>query len=55
MTIINSPHEIRILIRKGEDQKKTAGFASEYVQGNISILSDKYKNDFLEFCKKNPN
>ena len=54
MTIINSPHEIRILIRNGEYQKQTAGFASKYVQGNICILPDKYKNDFLEFCKKNP-
>jgi len=54
MTKIKNLHEIRKKIRSGQYQKQTAGFAPKYVQGNICILPNKYKTDFLEFCKKNP-
>jgi uncharacterized protein YcsI (UPF0317 family) len=49
-----SSQEIRVLIRKGQWDKPTAGLALGYAQANLVILPERYAFDFLLFCQRNP-
>jgi uncharacterized protein YcsI (UPF0317 family) len=49
-----TPKETRILVRKGNWDKPTAGLAMGYAQANLVILPQKYAFDFLLFCQRNP-
>ncbi len=49
-----TPEEIRVLIRKGNWNKPTAGLALGYAQANLVIVPERYAFDFLLFCQRNP-
>jgi uncharacterized protein YcsI (UPF0317 family) len=41
-------------IRAGRHPGQTAGLAPGFVQGNLVILPQRYADDFLRFCQRNP-
>lgn len=49
-----SVETFRRQIREGRYQGHTSGGAPSHVQGNVVILPEKYANDFLRFCQRNP-
>ncbi|MDN7247124.1 putative hydro-lyase [Planococcus shenhongbingii] len=54
MTELQSPAEIRQLIREGRWQQPTSGLANGYLQANLAILPKEMAFDFLLFCQRNP-
>ncbi|GAB6935621.1 putative hydro-lyase [Calditerricola yamamurae] len=49
-----SPHEARMMIRRGEWVRPTPGMANGYVQANLVVLRKEWAFDFLLFCQRNP-
>jgi uncharacterized protein YcsI (UPF0317 family) len=49
-----NPHELRVLIRRGELVQPTSGLAPGYVQANLVILPKELAPDFSLFCQRNP-
>ncbi|MFO7247313.1 MAG: DUF1445 domain-containing protein, partial [Bacillota bacterium] len=49
-----SPHEARMMIRRGEWVRPTPGIANGYVQANLVVLRKEWAFDFLLFCQRNP-
>jgi uncharacterized protein YcsI (UPF0317 family) len=41
-------------IRQQQHRHQTAGLAAGHVQGNLVILPQRYADDFLRFCQRNP-
>lgn len=50
---VNTVHEIRAAIARGEWRKPTSGLASGFTQANVVILPREYAFDFLLFCERN--
>jgi uncharacterized protein YcsI (UPF0317 family) len=46
--------QVRQKIRRGLIKSHTGGLADGNVQGNVVILPERYANDFLLFCQRNP-
>jgi uncharacterized protein YcsI (UPF0317 family) len=51
--MINSPQELRRIIRSGRFQGLTTGHAPGYVQANLAIVPSVIAEDFVAFCKAN--
>lgn len=49
-----SHHALRQAIRESRFQGHTSGSAPSRVQGNVVVLPEKFANDFLRFCQRNP-
>lgn len=49
-----SAKEVRLLIRKNECIKPTAGMAKGFTQANLVVLNKELAFDFLLFCQRNP-
>ncbi|MFZ2737530.1 MAG: putative hydro-lyase [Burkholderiaceae bacterium] len=47
-------HGLRQTIRSGQFLGHTSGSAPTSVQGNVVILPEKWAEDFLHFCQRNP-
>ena len=51
---VETVHEIRAAIARGEWRKPTSGVAAGFTQANVVILPKRYAFDFLLFCDRNP-
>lgn len=49
-----TPQEARMMFRRNEWLKPTAGIASGFTQANLAILKKDLAFDFLLFCQRNP-
>lgn len=49
-----TPAALRLLMRKGELARPTAGMAEGYVQANLAIVPKALAYDFLLFAQRNP-
>ncbi len=54
MTALNSAHELRLKIRRGDHTGHTSGLAPGHVQCNLMILPQEWAMEFMGFCQKNP-
>ncbi len=52
--MIDNGAELRNLIRSGEFDNHTSGYAKGYVQANLVILQAEWAYDFLLFAQRNP-
>jgi uncharacterized protein YcsI (UPF0317 family) len=49
-----SAQALRLLIRNGQHNGNTSGYARGAVQGNVVILPNECASEFLQFCYANP-
>lgn len=45
---------VRAAIRRGDWTTHTSGMAGDLVQGNVVILPQRWADDFLRYCQRNP-
>src|SRR5690349_16354167 len=48
------PAALRAEIRAGRFSAHTSGVAQRHVQGNVVILPQRWADDFLRYCQRNP-
>lgn len=50
----SAPAQVRGEIRAGRWTAHTSGLAQRHVQGNVVILPQRWADDFLRYCQRNP-